>query len=117
MARYRLVAYDSEPMPSLRSRAASCRTNIAVPPNVSTAYRIHKTLKEEAAKRALESARQVRTTAAAKVADARGPLVEQILSEVRAGVRQRDIMRRIGNAYTRERVRQICRAAGIEPVE
>lgn len=72
---------------------------------------------ETAAKEALESARQERTAAAAKVAEARGPLVEQILNEVRAGVRQRDIVRRINNAYTRERVRQICRAAGIEPVE
>jgi hypothetical protein len=72
---------------------------------------------EEATKQILEAAKAARAKAAGKVGDARVPLVAEIISEARAGVRQRDIMARLDGAYTRERVRQICRSAGISPVE
>jgi aryl-alcohol dehydrogenase-like predicted oxidoreductase len=49
----------------------------------------------------------------AEVPLARGRLAEAIVRAARAGVRQVDIVRVTG--YNRERVRQICRAAGIEP--
>lgn len=42
-------------------------------------------------------------------------LAEAIVSAAQMGVRQADIVRITG--YTRERVRQICRAAGVEPGE
>lgn len=45
----------------------------------------------------------------------RPELAAAIVAAARAGTRQADIVRVTG--YTRERVRQICRAAGIEPGE
>lgn len=39
-------------------------------------------------------------------------LAAAIVDSAKAGVRQADIVKQTG--YTRERVRQICRAAGIE---
>jgi AcrR family transcriptional regulator len=53
------------------------------------------------------------TKAKDQVVKARSRLAEAIVAAARAGVRQVDIVRVTG--YTRERVRQICRAAGIEP--
>lgn len=54
---------------------------------------------------------------AAKAAldDARPRLATAIVAAARAGVRQSEIVRVTG--YTRERVRQICRSAGVEPGE
>lgn len=43
----------------------------------------------------------------------RGRLADAIVTAARNGVRQSEIVRVTG--YTRERVRQICRSAGIEP--
>lgn len=43
----------------------------------------------------------------------REALVREMIKEARKGTSQKDIVRRSG--YTRERVRQIFRAAGIEP--
>lgn len=71
--------------------------------------------KEEAALQALKEAQARRKAAGAKVAETRAPLAAAIIEEARAGTRQVDIVRRSG--YTRERVRQICRAAGVEPAE
>ncbi|MGC9671241.1 hypothetical protein ACNTMW_32430 [Planosporangium sp. 12N6] len=50
--------------------------------------------------------------AKAEVDHARERLAAAIVEAARSGVRQVDIVRRTG--YTRERVRQICRAAGVE---
>lgn len=47
--------------------------------------------------------------------DARQQLAEAIAEAARSGTRQAEIVRVTG--YTRERVRQICRAAGVEPGE
>lgn len=52
-----------------------------------------------------------------EIRQARPVLAERIVEAARAGVRQRDILERIGDVYTRERVRQICRAAGVEPTD
>lgn len=46
---------------------------------------------------------------------AREALTQAIVEQARAGMRQRDILDAIGDLYTRERVRQILRAAGVEP--
>lgn len=46
---------------------------------------------------------------------ARPALAEAIVEAARSGTRQTDIVRVTG--YTREQVRRICRAAGIEPGE
>ncbi len=45
--------------------------------------------------------------------DARGRLADAIVKAARSGTRQVHIVRVTG--YTREHVRQICRAAGVEP--
>ncbi|GAA1809789.1 hypothetical protein HC028_18690 [Planosporangium flavigriseum] len=50
--------------------------------------------------------------ARADVVRARERLADAIVKAARDGMRQVDIVRATG--YTRERVRQICRAAGIE---
>ena len=50
-----------------------------------------------------------------KVGQARAELAAAIVAEFRTGVRQKDLIRRSG--YSRERVRQILRAGGIEPEE
>lgn len=55
------------------------------------------------------------TGAQRRVKDLRTQLAEEIVKQTRAGRRQVDISRATG--YTAERVRQICRAAGVEPVE
>jgi predicted transcriptional regulator len=41
-------------------------------------------------------------------------LAAAIIKEAKAGTRQTEIVRK--SSYTRERVRQICRGAGIEPL-
>ncbi|MCW2641095.1 MAG: hypothetical protein JWP76_3401 [Dactylosporangium sp.] len=43
----------------------------------------------------------------------RADLADAIVEAARAGVRQVEIVKRSG--YTRERIRQLCRAAGVEP--
>lgn len=68
---------------------------------------------EEEAKRELSEARQRRTRAAEKVARLRAPLADEIVKAARQDRKQADIVRITG--YNRERVRQICRAAGILP--
>jgi hypothetical protein len=70
---------------------------------------------EEAAKEALAAAKKRREEAARGVADARQPLADLIADRARGGARQVDILTAIENVYTRETVRRICRAAGVEP--
>jgi hypothetical protein len=72
---------------------------------------------DEATRKAVAAARAKRKEALEKVAKARTPLAAEIVAEARRGTRQRDIVARIEGAYTREQVRRICRAAGIEPGE
>lgn len=60
---------------------------------------------------AVDAYRQARDAAE----DARLQLAAAIAGSARAGTRQAEIVRVTG--YTRERVRQICRAAGVEPAE
>lgn len=66
---------------------------------------------------ALEAARKAADArikaAQEKTEQARAALADAIVAEARAGVRQVDIIRR--TKYSRERVRQILRAGGIEP--
>ncbi|NJP32882.1 hypothetical protein [Micromonospora thermarum] len=57
-------------------------------------------------------AEQLVTDARNDVAEARSRLAEAIVDAARGGMRQVDIVRVTG--YTRERVRQILRAGGIE---
>lgn len=70
---------------------------------------------ETAAREALAVAQSRRREAGAAVAAARGPLAQEIVNAAKAGRRQVEITRVTG--YNRERVRQICRAAGVEPSE
>lgn len=72
---------------------------------------------DEASKKNLADARKRRTAAMAGLAKAREPLAKAIVAEARKGTRQRDIVERTGRVYTRERIRQICRSAGVEPAE
>jgi hypothetical protein len=72
---------------------------------------------ETSAKQAVVAARHRRTEAGKAVAEARVPLASEIVASARAGMRQRDILDAIGNVYTRETIRRICRAAGVEPAE
>lgn len=51
----------------------------------------------------------------AAVEKTRERLTPEIVAAARARVRQSEIVKATG--YTRERVRQICRAAGVEPGE
>jgi hypothetical protein len=66
-----------------------------------------------AEERAEERARQIKAAARARVDRARQELHEAIIAEYRGGARQVDIVKISG--YSRERVRQILRAGGIEP--
>ncbi|MFJ1539231.1 hypothetical protein ACIODS_11880 [Micromonospora chalcea] len=68
---------------------------------------------EEEAKRGLSEAKQRRTRAGEKVAALRTPLADEIVRAARADRKQADIARITG--YNRERIRQICRQAGIKP--
>lgn len=72
---------------------------------------------EKAALRAVEEARRQRLEAGQTVQAAREPLVELIVDAARQGVRQRDIIARIGGAYSRENVRKLCRLHGVDPTE
>lgn len=65
------------------------------------------------AQAALVDARAEIGRARAEVDKARAELAEAIVDAVRSGMRQVEIVRRSG--YTRERIRQIARAAGVEP--
>jgi predicted transcriptional regulator len=49
----------------------------------------------------------------AELVELRPQLASAIVKAAKAGTRQTDLARLSG--YTRERIRQICRAAGIEP--
>ncbi|MEU7572874.1 hypothetical protein [Micromonospora sp. NPDC049240] len=62
--------------------------------------------------RAAQAARQIKAEARARVEAARVELHRVMVAEYRAGARQVDLIRRTG--YSRERVRQILRAAGVE---
>lgn len=66
---------------------------------------------------AVAKAKQALASGNEAVRAARPRLAEAIVEEARRGTRQREILARIDNVYTRERVRQICRAAGVEPKE
>lgn len=66
-----------------------------------------------AALRRAEDARDKADQARARVAETRAELAAAIVEEARAGARQVDLARASG--LTRERVRQIVRAAGIDP--
>jgi hypothetical protein len=70
---------------------------------------------EVKAKQRLRDARRDKAAATAAVELARRPLAEAIVTAAQSGMRQRDILVATNWTYTRERVRQICRAAGIEP--
>lgn len=61
---------------------------------------------------ALEQAATRYKNATSEVDRARAELQSEIVKAAQAGVRQAEIVRTTG--YTRERVRQICREAGIE---
>ncbi|MEU7585720.1 hypothetical protein AB0A95_05395 [Micromonospora sp. NPDC049230] len=66
----------------------------------------------QAEDQAARAARQIKAEARARVDQARTELHRAMAAEYRAGVRQVDLVKRTG--YSRERVRQILRAAGIE---
>lgn len=80
------------------------------------AYRAALT-EEDAAKEALAAAKRRREEAAEAVAAARAPLADLIAAKAREGMRQVDILAAVEYVYTRETVRRICRAAGVEPNE
>lgn len=61
----------------------------------------------------LQQAAREHHDAKATFETARTRLAEAIVTAARSGVRQTDIVRATG--YTRERVRQLCRDAGITP--
>ena len=62
--------------------------------------------------RAEAKARQIKADARVRVDKARAELHQAIVEEYARGARQIDLVRRTG--YTRERIRQILRAAGVE---
>ena len=64
------------------------------------------------AQSALEDVRDRLAVSRAAVDKARAELTEAVIEAARGGMRQVDIVAASG--YTRERVRQICRAAGIK---
>ncbi|MFC7382837.1 hypothetical protein [Sphaerisporangium rhizosphaerae] len=64
------------------------------------------------ARKRLDAASAVYAAAIERAEMARDELARAIVEAARDGVRQVDIVKATG--YTRERVRQICRAAGIE---
>jgi len=66
----------------------------------------------QAEARAEQRARQIKADAKARVDQARAELHQAIVDEFRGGARQVDLVRRTG--YSRERVRQILRAGGVE---
>lgn len=66
----------------------------------------------DAAQAAIEDAEQALIDARAGLPAARQRLHEAIVAAARAGVRQVDIAEHSG--YRRERIRQICRAAGLD---
>jgi hypothetical protein len=67
-----------------------------------------------AEQRAEERAREIKAAARAKVDRARAALHEAMVAKYEAGeARQIDLIRETG--YSRERVRQILRAGGVEP--
>lgn len=63
----------------------------------------------------LEEAAQAYKDAKRALDEARPQLAEAIADAARAGTKQTEIVRVTG--YTREQVRRICRAAGVEPGE
>ncbi len=78
--------------------------------------RLEELAREFAAARAESADLRPRLEAAQKrLTELRPQIAEAIVAAARDGWRQADIVRVTG--YTRERVRQICRAAGVEPSE
>ncbi|MFB9238668.1 hypothetical protein ACFFWC_24595 [Plantactinospora siamensis] len=63
----------------------------------------------------LEEAARAYRRAKAALDKARPALAEAIVDAARAGTKQAEIVKVTG--YTREQVRRLCRAAGIEPGE
>ncbi len=63
----------------------------------------------------LESAARTYRKAKAALEAARPQLADAIVEAARGGMRQAEIVRITG--YTREMVRRICRAAGVEPTD
>ncbi|MEV8510807.1 hypothetical protein [Dactylosporangium sp. NPDC051484] len=70
---------------------------------------------EKAAIRAMEDAKRARQAAGEKLRTTRDTLADQIVTEAKAGTRQKDILERLSGVYSRESVRRICREAGVEP--
>jgi hypothetical protein len=67
----------------------------------------------DVARAAIGDAEQALIDAKTGLPAARQRLHEAIVAAARAGVRQVDIAERSG--YRRERIRQICRSAGLDP--
>lgn len=66
-----------------------------------------------ARERAQQKARQIIDTAQQRVDKARAQLADVIVAEYEGGARVTDLAQRAG--YTRETIRRILRAAGVEP--
>jgi uncharacterized membrane protein len=78
--------------------------------------RLEELAREFAAARTESAELRPRLAAAQKrLTDLRPQIADAIVDAARGGTKQADIVRITG--YSRERVRQICRAAGVEPVE
>lgn len=73
-----------------------------------------KLAEKQTRERAIEQAKVEIAAAHAQVERARADLADAIVEAARAGTRQKDIVAVTG--YNRERVRQITRAGGVEPV-
>ena len=68
----------------------------------------------EAARAKHESAKAALAEAAADLKASRQPLADEIVNAAKSGSSQREIHQRIGDIYTRENIRKICKAAGID---
>jgi hypothetical protein len=68
-----------------------------------------------AAEAAVAEAKKALAAGNESVRAARPALADAIVEATREGRKQADIVRITG--YTRERIRQICRAAGLEPTD
>jgi hypothetical protein len=73
------------------------------------------------AARAYAEARQAHSDAQKALADAtaalkaaREPLATEIVKAARSGASQREIHNRTGDVWTRENIRKVCRAAGVD---
>ncbi|WP_422733014.1 hypothetical protein ACN26Y_17260 [Micromonospora sp. WMMD558] len=77
------------------------------------ALRVAEAALPRAEARAEQRARQIKAEARARLDQARAELHRAMVEEYRRGARQVDLVKRTG--YSRERVRQILRAGGVEP--